>query len=348
MDVSLAITGFGNVGQGLAAMVAQFGPVYRERFGVRLLITGAADRRGAVTDPSGLDPLDLLEAKRARGTVAGYPGGVTGLRGRDFLARAQAGVLVEASSTNFEDAEPGRTYVNEGLALGMDVVAASKGALALYYPETMDLARRQGRTVLFSAAVGAPVPSLQISEWALQSVRITAVEGILNGTTHQILTAMAGGKSYSEGVRAAQEMGIAETDPTLDVDGWDAAAKITILANAVLGANLRLHQVARQGIRGVTVRDFEDARIEGSAIKLIARAERFGDTVTATVSTQRRGKSDALGRLNGDAMGVVFHTDPLGTFAATVEPSGASGGVSTALTVLRDVLSLARDRGWSA
>jgi homoserine dehydrogenase len=347
MEVRLAISGFGNVGQGLAVLLGRHVGAYRRRYGVQLTLTGVVDRLGGVADTSGLDPQGLLEAKRARGTVAGYPGGEDGLKGRGFLERSRAHVFVEAASTNFVDAEPGWSYVRDALELGIDTVLASKGALALHWSELMNLARRLDRTVLFSATVGAPVPSLQIAERALIGAEILDIEGIVNGTTNQILTAMSRGLSYQEGVRQAQALGIAETDPTLDVDGWDAAAKILILANATLGSALSLDDVRREGIRGVTKAQLEDAAGRGEAIKLIARASRDGSDVVASVKPESRPVNDVLGRLSGDDMGVAFNTVPLGQVASTVHPAGESGGISTAMTVLRDVLNLARDRGWS-
>jgi homoserine dehydrogenase len=347
MDVRLAVTGFGNVGQGLATLLQQHSEEYVDRYGVRLLLTGVADSGGGAVDPAGLEPADLLQAKQAHGTVAAAARGRPGLRGEDFLSAASGHVFVEAASTNFIDAEPGWSYIRSALQRDMDVVLASKGALALHWRDLMTMAAERGRIVFYSATVGAPLPSLQVADRALLGAEILAFEGILNGTTHQILTAMAQGATYEEGVRQAQEIGIAETDPTLDVDGWDAAAKVAIVANAVFGANLRLDDVARQGIRGVTAADLEHARSRGQRIKLIGRAQRRDRTVTASVAPEPRDSSDALGRLRGDDMGIVFLVEPLGRMAITIESGGHGGGISTAMTVLRDVLNLARDRAWS-
>jgi homoserine dehydrogenase len=155
---------------------------------------------------------------------------------------------------------------------------------------------------------------------------------------------MADGASYEEAVRRAQQIGIAETDPTLDVDAWDAAAKTLIVSNAILGADLRLEQVERQGIRDVAAADLRGAHSRGEAIKLIARARKVDGRVRATVKPERRPLADVLGRLRNDEMGIVFETRPLGRVAATVQQTG---GIPTALTVLRDVINLARDRGWA-
>lgn len=345
MDVTLALTGFGNVGRGVASLLQEHGTEYEERYGVRLVLTGVADRGGAVTNRDGLDPLALLRAKERHGTVAAMDGGEAGLRGAGFLKQAGAMVLLEAASTNFEDAEPGWSYVRHGLESGMDVVLASKGALVLHYDALFALAAERGRKVLFGGTVGAPLPVLELAERVLVGTHILGFEGIVNATTNEILTAMEEGASYEDGVRRAQEIGIAETDPTLDVDGWDAAAKAVIISRAVLGADIQLEDVERQGIRDVTRRELEDARLEGQSIKLIARAERTEAGVRAVVGPVRRPLAGPLGRLRHDEMGIVFQTEPLGAVTSSVQQTG---GIPTALTVLRDVINLARDRGWQS
>jgi homoserine dehydrogenase len=348
MDVRIALTGFGNVGQGLATLLARRGKEYQEQLGVRVLITGVADRAGAVADSAGLDPEALLRAKIAGGSVVCLAGGEPELAGTAFLDATSADVLVEAASTNFETAEPGWGYVRNAMERGMDVVFASKGSLALHHRELMELARKRDRRVLYSATIGAPLPSLEIAERALIGTTITSFEGIVNATSHQILTVMAGGASYEDGVRQAQEMGIAETDPTLDVDGWDAAAKVTILANTIFDADLKISDVERTGIRGVTPEELRAAEAEGQTIKLVGRAERQDGTVKARVSPERRGLRDALGRLSGDDMGFVLFAEPLGKISTAVESSGSGGGITTAMTVLRDIFNLARERGWAS
>lgn len=345
MDVRLALTGFGSVGQGLATLLAEQGETYRDRYGIRLVLTGVADRSGAAVNPDGLDPAALLAAKRQKKSVAASSAGSPGLHGREFVERAEAQVLVEAASTNFVDAEPGWSYARDALSRGMDVVLASKGALVLHYGELMDDARKRQRRVLFAGTVGAPLPVDELARRALVGADIHGFEGIVNATTNLILTLMASGMSFAEGVRVAQEAGLAETDPTLDVEGWDAAAKVVIIARAVLGADITLEDVERQGIREVSAEELRTAELRGEAIKLVASAFRDGDAIKASVRPTSRPLGDALGRLRDQEMGIVFHTDPLGAVTSTVQ---RTGGLQTALTLLRDVVNLARERGWTA
>jgi homoserine dehydrogenase len=349
VDVRLAMTGFGNVGKGVAELLAQHRNEYETRYGVRLLLTGVADRGGVVVDSAGLDERELLRAKEDGGSVAAAGGEPGGAAGNDFLVASKADVFIEAASTNFEDAEPGWSSICAALSLDMDVVMASKGALVLHYAALMDLARSRGKTVSYSATVGAPLPVLELINRALVGTTILGFEGVLNSTSNVILQAMIDGNSYEQGVRLAQELGIAETDPTLDVDGWDAAAKAAIVANTAFGSSLGIADVAREGIRGITPEEVQAAAREGAKLKLISSASRRDGAVVAEVRVERRGPTDPLGRLGGSEMGVVIHVDPLGDFTASVENTGGlTGGIPTALTVLRDVLNLARERGWSS
>ncbi len=347
MEVRLAVTGFGNVGKGLATLLAEHAEDYERTYGIRIVLAGVADRGGAIVQAEGVNPRQLLEAKEASGTVAEAPGGRHGLAGTEFLDRANAHVLVEAASTNFEDAEPGWSYIQDGIRRGMDLILASKGALVLHWPHLMQAAEAGNVHVLFSATVGAPLPILELADRVLLGSTIERIEGVVNATSNQILSSMAEGLSYEEGVRRAQEIGIAETDPTLDVDGWDAAAKAVIIANAVLGGHLRLADVARTGIRGIDRLELEEARIGGAAIKSIMRIVRQEGMVRAEVRPERRPLVDPLGSLRNDEMGVVFQASPLGTMTSSAR-STAGGGTVTALTVLRDLFNLARDRGWGS
>src|SRR5437660_4473514 len=183
MKVRIALTGFGNVGQGLATLLQQRNHDYEQRYGMSFVLTGVSDRGGAVVDPVGLDPAALLAAKAEHGTVSVLGTTHMGISVDDFLGVSTAQVLVEAASTNFVDAEPGWSFVRGAIAERLDVVLASKGSLALHWKELMGSAADAGSRVLFSATVGAPVPSLQLAERVLVGADILSFEGILNATS---------------------------------------------------------------------------------------------------------------------------------------------------------------------
>lgn len=342
--VRIALTGFGSVGQGVATLLLESGSAFAREYTLELTLTGVADRAGAAVSTAGLDPLTLLEAKRTSGTVATHPQGFSGLRMGEFLDAARADVLVEAASTSFQDAEPGWSYCREALDRNMHVVLASKGSLVLHYDQLMRAARARERRVLFAGATGAPLPVNELADRVLVAASIRGFEGIVNATSNFILTKMAEGASFEEGVLLAQQVGIAETDPSLDVDGWDAAAKTMIIARSVLGAQITLAEVSRTGIRSVTPEMLREAGEAGNAVKLIARAQRTPSGLRASVGPEARPAVDTLGQLRGMEMGIVFETERLGRVGVTVQETG---GIPTALTVLRDVVNLARAERWT-
>jgi homoserine dehydrogenase len=187
MDVRLAMTGFGNVGRSVAQLLADHRDEYEARYGVRLLLTGVADRRGAVASPAGLDEPELLRSKEEQGSVSAATGDRFSEADESFLRRSEADVFIEAASTNFDDAEPGWSILRSALSFDMDLVMASKGALVLYFKELMALAASRGRSVSYSATLGAPLPVLELTNRALLGINILGFEGVLNSIFNLIL-----------------------------------------------------------------------------------------------------------------------------------------------------------------
>jgi homoserine dehydrogenase len=327
--VRIALVGFGNVGKGLVHILAKHPEL-------PLMITGVADRGGAAIASKGLDPTSLLAAKQ-RGSVAEHAAGQRGLAGAAFLDAAHANVLVEAASTNFIDAEPGWSYVQAAMARRMDVVLASKGPLVLYWDELWAKADECGVQVRFAGTTGAPLPAIEVARSALLGSRLKRLHALLNATTGFIIETMEGGASLAEGIRSAQQAGVAETDPTLDIEGFDAAAKCVILANTLFGSSLKLEQVHRQGITALTTEEVQTAARAGTPIRLLADIQRDGETVRASVAPTPLPLGNPLATLRHGALGIVYDAEPVGPIFTAVYKVG---GIPTAAAVLRDILSL--------
>src|SRR5687767_1466720 len=167
----------------------------------------------------------------------------------EWLAAARCDVLFETTSLEPLTGEPAISYVRAGLAHGAHVVTANKGTIVHAYDELTRLARARGRRFMFEATVGE-FPVFSLFRSSLPAARLRALSGVLNSTTSVILEEMGAGKTFDEGVRRAQELGVTETDPVHDVDGWDAAVKLCAVANVLMGAGLKLEEVEREGIRG--------------------------------------------------------------------------------------------------
>lgn len=344
-QVRIALVGLGNVGRRVLAILDEKRAIYRERFGLEFTLAGVADSRGAAWGSEGVDVRRVLALKGAGGSAGDYIGvGQKGVSGSDMLRHCRADVLIEASPVNLADGEPAMSHVRLALEQGMHVVTANKGPLALAYPEVMALARERGRRVLFSATVGGGLPAVNVGVRDLCHARVERIEGVLNLTSHSILARMVQGYTYAEALAMAQKDGHAEADPTLDVDGWDAANKLVILSNAVLGFPARLPDVRIAGIRGISVKMLQHARQRGNVILPLAVAERRGDGYALSVQPTEVGAEHPLARLTPVQMGVVYYTDTNGVVALTVDEVDP---IPTAGAVIRDLITLYREGAWS-
>lgn len=340
MQLDLILIGFGNVGRALARIIYERGSFLRDRYGLSLELRAIADSSGTVLLPDGAAIKEVLAWKHSRRPLSEFPRyGNPGESWRE--AREVGNVLVELSPTNLVDGQPGLGYIREALDLGLHVVTGNKGPIVHAYRELEDRAAVRGVGFKFGGATAGALPTTNVGYYDLAGAEITGITGILNGTTNFILTQMSRhGQTFGEALAEAQARGIAERDPSLDVDGWDTAAKALILANVLMGADISLGEVHRQGIAEVTMKDIEGARSRGAAIKLIGRASRNGASVKVRVAPEEVPLEMPLARIDGTYKGVTFETDLMGSLTVA---GGNSGPVPAAAAVLRDIINLARE-----
>ena len=335
--VRLSIAGLGNVGRRLLELIEWQRALLRTRFDLELSVVGACDSTGGAEYFTGLDIKKILALKREKKGMAGYPDHARGeMRPVDLVRSVDADIFVELTVTNLKDGEPGLGAIREALRK-MHVVTANKGPLVLAYQELAALARANGVRLLHSATVTGGLPTLNIGMRDLGAAVIEKFEGVVNGTTNYILTRMSEGQSYEEALKHAQDIGMAEADPSLDVDGWDAASKLVIIANAVLHRPTTLKDVTVEGIRGITPYDLRLAAEHRKVIKLIALAEKSGDDYHLSVRPTVLDKSNTLAKLGAGTMGVMYHTMHSGTIFAAIEEDDP---YPTAAAVLRDVVTV--------
>ena len=349
----IALAGLGNVGSALLTILQRESINLRKRYGVEFLVTGVAELGGGAVDLAGLDLGLLLETLQAKCSVAGLPGiGRPGLTGLDLIEQARPQILLEATPVNLQDGQPGLGIVKSALQHHVHVVLANKGPLALafaelaalsdlelgwgdaYHANSQSLNRPKLR---FSATVAGALPTINLGWRDLAGGDILKLEAVFNGTTQYILRAMEAGQSYAEALEDAQRRGIAETDPALDVDGWDAAAKLVIAANAVLGQATRLADVEVTGIRGLSSDSLRQAALNNQRIVLVCLAELLGERYRLSVQPTPLPLDHPLARLTPDEMGVVYYTrDVERLSAASSEPSATPA----AAAMLRDMLEI--------
>ena len=343
MEYRLAIIGFGTVGQGFAEILRDHGPRLLEQFGVRFRIVGISDTlKGSIHDPMGFQPDDLLDAVRESGTLEGVDAPDRGWNGVEMAKRSAADVIVELSYTDLQTGEPATSHVRAALEAGKHVVTTNKGPVALHYAELATLARERGLQIGVEGTVMSGTPAVLAGMNLLRAARIRRVQGILNGTCNYILTRMEQGSPYEEALLEAQENGYAEADPTGDVEGYDAAGKVVILANLLMEVPIGMDQVDRAGISGLTPEDIEAARKAGERWKLIGSLEPTADGVAASVRPERVPLSHPLAGVGGATNAVTYSTELLGD--VTLVGPGA-GRLETGYAVLVDLLEIHRTSG---
>ena len=338
--IRLALIGFGNVGQGFAQILNERGAAYEEEFGLRLQIVAVSDMlKGSLYNPAGLDPAALLEAIRAHGSLEPVPAPYHGWDALRTIAESNADVVVELSYTDLKTGEPALTHLRHALGKHKNVVTTNKGPVALHYPDLLALAEANGVQLGVEGTVMSGTPALRMAKELLSAARITRLQGIINGTTNYILSQMESGASYASALAEAQGRGYAEADPTGDVEGFDAAGKVVILANLLMGAGLSMADVDRTGITRLTPEDIASAAASGERWKLIGKVERVEGKVVASVRPTRLPISHPLASVSGATNAITFTTELLGD--VTIVGPGA-GGLETGYALICDLLAMNR------
>lgn len=330
----LIVCGFGTVAQSLAKLLVSRSDDLYAKYGVMPRMVGVFDKKGGVTDPSGLDLNKLVEIKKKHGSVTHYDKSKKFRSGLDLINNVDAEVLIETTASNYKDAEPGISHIMAAMRKGMHVISVNKGPLALAFPSLMELATYNHVLLKFSGTVGGGTPILDYAKNSLRGERITSFAGILNGTTNYILTNMSQGMSFAAALKDAKSKGYVEADESLDLDGFDAAAKLVILANWIMGMKVTMPDIQRTGIRKVTSDDVKRAAKKNAAIKLIASCNK-----ELIVSPREIPIDDPL-CVNGTLNAISFTSEHSGT--QTIIGRGA-GGTETASAILRDLLDIRKE-----
>jgi homoserine dehydrogenase len=334
MQVRLAMLGYGNVGQALARLLAAKATTLREDYALTCMVTGILTRRsGGWIAPAGITPDDLV--------ASGWPGGPlpTGVEpwtgdGVAFARDCPADALVEVTTLDPHHGEPALSHVRAALLAGKHVVTANKGPIAHGYRELRDLAKRKGKGLRFESTVLDGLPVFNLAEFALRATTITGFRGILNGTSNYVLSSMARGASLEDAVRDAQQWGIAEANPAYDLDGWDAAVKGVALANVLMGADLRPHDVHRAGLGAAAMRARRAAMPAGRVLKQIATGRRDGERIMVTVQLEDLPGDDIFALVH---TAIALQTDTMGT-VTLIEDEG--GPEFTAFGLLSDIINM--------
>ncbi|MCO6449702.1 MAG: homoserine dehydrogenase [Caldilineales bacterium] len=337
--IKLILIGFGSVHRTFARILLDKRELLTRRYGLDLRVVGIADSGGATYHPegNGLDPAALLAHKAIGASARTFPGGQPLPDALSLAQTADYDLLLEASPVNLRDGEPALSCIRAALGSGRSAVLANKAPLVLDYAGLHELAASKGSGLTFSATVCGGLPVINVGQRDLVGADIRRIEGIFNSTTNYILSSMAAGEDYASALAEAQRRGIAETDPALDVEGWDTANKLVIIANAVLGYPATLNEVEVQGITGVTSAELAVAQRAGEVIKLVASAEQTRSGYRLDVCPRSVPASSFLGGISEWQMGIAFFTDIYEDIYLKIDEREPT---ATAAAMLRDVISL--------
>ena len=341
MYYRLALLGFGNVGRALARLLQRKETELESNYDINFIVTGiATSRHGIAVDSNGLNlnqALALVESNQSLSLITRYPVP----NSLAFVNSVPADVFFENSPVNHENGEPAVTHLRNALERGMHTITANKGPVVHAYRELTGLAQAKSRKFYFESTVmdGAPIFSLFRS--ALPAAQLTSLRGILNSTTNLILGRMENGETFDDSVKYCQQIGLAERDPSGDVDGWDAAIKVAVLVTVLIGIPFKPQEVDRTGIRGITAKMIAAAKSDGKRWKLVCTAERDGNTVKGRVSPELVDPSSPLYSVEGSSSFVEFHTDTLSSLSIV---EGNPGPETTAYGLLADFINAVKNR----
>jgi homoserine dehydrogenase len=336
----LALLGFGNVGQSLATLLNDKRVELKSKYDLTFSITGiATGKHGAALNPQGLDIDHALNVIRAGNSLEPLSILEPPADAFDFILRSEADVLFENTPVDYESGQPAVDHLKQALNLGMHAITANKGPVVHAYNQLTEIAAAKDRKFFFESTVMDGAPIFSLFRTALPGAQLHAFKGILNSTTNLILTRMEGGEDFDQAVAYAQKIGIAETDPSGDIDGWDAAVKVAALVTVLMGVPLKPNEVERTGIRDIQARDIQRAQEQGQRWKLVCYAVREGDGVKASVAPQMVPSTSPLFQVNGTTSIVQFETDVLGSLSVIETDPGPH---TTAYGLLADFLNAVR------
>ncbi len=346
MHYKLVFVGFGNVARALARLLVRKQAVLEKDYDITFSITGiATGNHGFAVNTAGLDIQKALSLVESGGSITS----LSTARVQDSLAvirQSQAEVMFENSPVNHTTGQPAIGHIRAALEAGMHAITANKGTVVHGYRDLTALAKSKGRKFYFESTVLGGSPVFSVFREAMPAAELLSFRGVLNSTTNIILSRMEKDETFDQAVKYCQSIGVAETDPSADVDGWDAAIKVAALVTVLMNVPYLPQQVDRQGIRNIKPEKIAQAKAEGKRYKLVCSAERQGEKVRAQVKPELVSVSDPLYGMEDSTTGVAFRTDVLGDYSIIEsEREGmVAGPEPTAYGLFADFVNAVKNR----
>jgi len=345
MEYKIGLIGCGTVGQGLLEIIENKYEYLRDQFDFEPKVVAICDKlKGTVLIPEGINIKKLLQVlnqgKKINEYLEGEANPAEGMEILEIIENCKADIFAELTYTDIKTAEPATSYIKKALRTGKHVVTSNKGPAALFYHELNKLAKDNKLFFKIEGTVMSGTPVFNLFDHGLAGNTIKKIKGILNGTTNFILSKMEEeNMDYEDALQLAQKLGYAEADPTADVEGYDALAKITILSNVFLEGNIKPADAQREGITSISKEDVLAAKEENYRYKLIASTEKETGQIVASASPQKLSLSDPLAVVMGANNALTFELDLLGKI--TIQGPGA-GKIETGYSILTDMLAIHR------
>lgn len=315
-ELKLAMLGFGNAGRAFAKLLTEKQDEIREccncNVKVVAIVTG---RRGTLLREDGIDLRKAQNDLETLGRFEEKGQGYSGLNAMDVVTSLDYDVLLELTPLNIFTGEPAISHITEAMKRKKHVITANKGPIAWAYQSLRQLAQKQGVLFYYETTVMDGTPVFNLVEETLRLCKVIEVKGILNSTTNFILEELAKGKAYEEVITEGKARGFVEADPSMDVEGWDAAAKTAALLNVLMGADMTPDQIQRKGIEDTSVDLIKEADARGKVIKLLCRGTLVNGKVIGSVGPEEIDKHDLLAAITGTSSVVTITTDLMGTLS---------------------------------
>ncbi|XDK13910.1 homoserine dehydrogenase [Acinetobacter baumannii] len=322
--INVAICGFGRIGQQIAELLLNRSTYYKQKYQIDARLVGVCNSSSGLINQDGLQASKWLDKTQYQ----------AGLTEQKFLEKVQADVIIETGPSDYVTGGKGLFYLNYALTNNMNAIAVSKGALVVEGKKLINLAHQHNKKLFFSGATAAALPTVDLFEYNLAGCQILEIEGVFTGTTNFILNDMLQHEcAFAESLEKAQAKGIAEPDSSFDVDGWDTAAKITILANTVLGADVKIQDIPRQGISHVTAEHIRGWKKENVIPRLVGFIHIKNQQIQTGVELRLVPANHPFAHLQGSNKCIRVLTQEMGEFVVS---GGASAPLATATAALKD------------
>lgn len=334
MDIGLI--GFGGVGQAFVKLLVEKKKYIFEKYNLDLKVKYILKSDGGIYESNGIDLEELAEFINKKKSIKEHILWKENLKFEEMIQNNDVDTLVELTSTNIDTGEPGLTHIKTALESGINVVTGNKGPIILKYKELKEIADKNSVKLKVGCTTGGALPSINGGLYDVAGSEIQAIEGILNGTTNYILSKMINDDiTYEEALKDAQECGIAEANPSLDVLGYDTACKVIILSNVLKGTDINLNDIEIEGIAEVKLEYLRELKKKNKKLKLIGKVDSLDDEINAYVKLIEIDENHPLYFVDYKNKGIYFKTDTLGDVSII---GGASGTRNAAASILRDIV----------